>query len=218
MVNFFCPTILDFEASGFASDSYPIEVGVVTYEGERYCSLIEPEPHWHHWDKGAEQVHGISRLTLHQAGKSTREVCEYMNEMLAGQQVYSDAWVWDQRWLITLYDSARLQPTFTFSPIESIVTEAQLMRWDSEKRRLFEASGKGRHRASTDAYVIQQTYINTRQPQVVSFSAGGQQGATSGASSKTISDDSSKPFSALSSSLPPSRLARRSSKGSSGLS
>lgn len=163
MTNFFCPTILDFEASGFASDSYPIEVGVVTYEGERYCSLIEPEPHWHHWDKEAESLHGISRPCLHQSGHPTRSVCEALNSMLSGQQVYSDAWVWDQRWLITLYDAARLQPTFTFSPIESIVSEAQLVGWDEEKQRLFAEVEHGRHRASIDAYVIQQTYINTRQ-------------------------------------------------------
>ncbi|MBU2985395.1 hypothetical protein KO528_08530 [Saccharophagus degradans] len=162
VTNYFCPTVLDFEASGFASDSYPIEVGVVTYEGERYCSLIEPQTHWHHWDKSAEQLHGISRVQLHNAGRSVRSVCEQLNDLLAGHQVYSDAWVWDQRWLITLYDAARMQPSYTFSPIESIVTEQQLQKWDKEKQHVFKSVGGARHRASTDAYVIQQTYLNTR--------------------------------------------------------
>lgn len=162
VTNFFCPTVLDFEASGFASDSYPIEVGVVTYEGERYCSLIEPQAYWHHWDDDAEAIHGITRIQLHKMGHTVRQVCERLNALLTGQQVYSDAWVWDQRWLITLYDAARLQPSFTFSPIESIVTEEQLMIWDEEKVRVFSAMDSVRHRASSDAYAIQQTYLNTR--------------------------------------------------------
>ena len=69
-----CPTIIDIEASGFGSYSYPIEVGVVKYDGERYCALIKPEPDWDHWCDKAEAVHGISRDLLSEHGKSPRAI------------------------------------------------------------------------------------------------------------------------------------------------
>ena len=41
-------SIIDLEASGFGSSSYPIEVGIVLPNGQTYCSLIVPEPDWRH--------------------------------------------------------------------------------------------------------------------------------------------------------------------------
>ena len=55
------PYIIDVEASGFGSDSYPIEVGLALEPGERFCTLIRPLDHWDHWDEQAESVHKISR-------------------------------------------------------------------------------------------------------------------------------------------------------------
>jgi hypothetical protein len=47
------PAIIDVEASGFGSLSYPIEVGVVDQTGIRFCSLIKPQNDWIHWDEQA---------------------------------------------------------------------------------------------------------------------------------------------------------------------
>jgi len=156
-----CPTIIDIEASGFGSHSYPIEVGVVNYDGERYCALIKPEPDWQHWCDKAERVHGISRKLLASHGKSAREVCQELNDFLQESMAFSDAWIHDNPWLTRLFFAARMNRSFHLSPIEYIASEPQLMLWDKTKIRLQQELGIERHRASGDAYLIQQTYIET---------------------------------------------------------
>ena len=157
-----CPVILDFEASGFDAHSYPIEVGVVTESGERYCSLIRPPADWQHWDMGAQKVHGITRKVLLEYGKSPAQVCAELNVLLEGRVAYSDAWVWDDRWLIALFYAGAQQPTFRLSPLEAIASEAQLMIWDQAKTATEKRLNQIRHRASADALLIQQTFIASR--------------------------------------------------------
>lgn len=157
-----CPTIIDIEASGFGSYSYPIEVGVVKFNGERYCALIKPEPDWDHWCDKAEAVHGISRDLLNRNGRNPREVCSELNEFLQDSMAFSDAWIHDNPWLTRLFFAARTNRSFHLSPIEYIATEEQLMLWDKTKKRLEQELTIERHRASGDAYLIQQTYIETR--------------------------------------------------------
>lgn len=157
-----CPTIIDIEASGFGSHSYPIEIGVAKSNGERYCALIRPERDWHHWCSSAQSVHGISRDLIESAGRCPRDVCSELNYLLDGTTAYSDAWAHDSPWLNRLFFAARITPRFHLSPIELIATEAQLMAWDEAKRRLAQQLDIRRHRASCDAYLIQQTYLYTR--------------------------------------------------------
>ncbi|TVZ40640.1 hypothetical protein P886_5077 [Alteromonadaceae bacterium 2753L.S.0a.02] len=156
------PTILDFEASGFGGESYPIEVGVVATSGQRYCTLIRPQRDWVHWSNEASRIHQISRTSLVQFGKDVADVCHDLNELLKGSTVYSDAWTHDNGWLIRLYHAAAMAPTFKLSPIESIATEEQLSVWDDTKIRVQRNLGVLRHRASSDALIIQQTFVESR--------------------------------------------------------
>lgn len=158
----FCPSVIDFEASGFGSESYPIEVGVVTSTGERYCSLIRPHDDWQYWDESAQSLHGLSRDLLLRKGRSIRDVCCEINAFANNAILYSDAWVHDKPWLTKLFFYGGLEAEFTLSPIESIVSEEQLEMWDEVKEQVFQASSFVRHRASNDAFVIQQTFLETR--------------------------------------------------------
>lgn len=158
-----CPTIIDIEASGFGSYSYPIEIGVVTMTGERYCALIKPQDDWTHWCERAQQIHGISRDMLQEKGKHPHQICAELNHLLNDTTCYSDAWTHDSPWLNRLFFAARTYPSFHLSPIEIIATEAQLLCWDETKHKLQAQLLIKRHRASGDAYLIQQTYLKTRQ-------------------------------------------------------
>lgn len=158
----FCPSVIYFEASGSGSESYPIEVGVVTSAGERYCSLILPHDDWQYWDDDAESLHGLSRDLLLKKGRPIRDVCCEINVFANNAMLYSDAWVDDKPWLTKLFYFGGLEPEFTFSPIEAIVLEEQLEMWDDVKTRVFQASNFVRHRASNNAFVIQQTFLETR--------------------------------------------------------
>ncbi len=94
------PTILDIEASGFGSGSYPIEVGYVTSSGEIFCCLIRPAASWSHWDHKAEAVHQIRRDTLLCHGQDIVHVARKLNQSLAGEVVYSDGWANDYSWCV----------------------------------------------------------------------------------------------------------------------
>lgn len=157
-----CPDILDFEASGFGSDSYPVEVGYSLGCGERFCMLIRPEPTWLYWDKTAEAVHGISRELLLRSGLDVVQACHELNQRLNGRTLYSDAWVVDKEWLNKLFASAGLQPTFQLSAIENIQSECQYFMWDEVRRNLLSESTDPRHRASSDAEFIQRVFMQTR--------------------------------------------------------
>jgi hypothetical protein len=157
------PNIIDVEASGFGSLSYPIEVGVINQAGKRFCSLIKPQVDWTHWDTKAESLHGISRQLLQEKGLPVQHVCQQLNQFVAGQIVYSDGWVVDDTWLIKLFDAAKVTMQFHVSSLEMILNEAQMSQWHSTKDKLFLQMQEQRHRASSDAALVQNTFVTTQQ-------------------------------------------------------
>ena len=155
------PIIIDVEASGLGAVSYPIEVGIALDDDTKYCSLILPAPDWEHWDNDAEKVHRITRDILQTYGKPIREVTSQLNELLEGKTVYTDGWVVDKPWLTTLYFEAQMDMSFRVSPLEMILSERQMERWHDTKDRILAAVKNHRHRASFDAWIIQETYTRT---------------------------------------------------------
>ncbi|MGR8918680.1 MAG: 3'-5' exonuclease [Gammaproteobacteria bacterium] len=156
------PPIIDVEASGFGAGGYPIEVGVALDDGTKYCTLILPAPDWTHWDDDAEKVHRISRDILETYGRPLVDVAQALNELLAGKTVYSDGWVVDKPWLTTLFHAAGVPLQFGVSPLEAILSEPQMAGWHAAKDAVIADLGVARHRASLDAWVIQETYRRTR--------------------------------------------------------
>jgi hypothetical protein len=157
------PIIIDIEASGFDPMSYPIEVGLALASGKRFSSLVLPLKQWTHWDAEAEKLHKINQQTLLSHGKPIQQVAENLNKLLAGETVYSDGWVVDKPWLDLLFFEAGLKMDFYLSPIELILSEPQMEIWHTVKTEMLEQSDKVRHRACSDAWIIQQTYIKTAQ-------------------------------------------------------
>lgn len=157
------PYIIDVEASGFGEDSYPIEVGIALEPGHKYCTLIRPVTGWQHWDEQAAQVHGISREELTMYGRPVTQVADELNRLLKGKTVFSDGWVVDKPWVSKIFYAARKPMLFQVSPLEMILKEPQMQHWHETMQQLHEQAGITRHRASNDAWLIQQTYERTRQ-------------------------------------------------------
>ena len=151
------PPFIDIEASGFGRGSYPIEVGFVMGPTTSYCSLIHPAEGWTHWDASAEQVHHISRAVLLSHGKPAATVAQSLNASLAGLTVYTDGWAHDYAWLGILFDEAGLQPAFRLESLRRLLSEDEAAHWDACKQQVIAELGEPRHRASTDARVLQQT-------------------------------------------------------------
>ena len=155
------PYIIDLEASGLASNSYPIEIGLALEPGQRYCTLIKPVDIWDHWDQHAESVHGISRETLQQKGRAVTEIASELNQLLHDKTVFSDAWGVDSAWVTTLFAAARMEKTFNVSSLEMILSESQIDMWLETRNAVVQDLGLKRHRASNDAWIIQETYLRT---------------------------------------------------------
>jgi hypothetical protein len=153
------PAIIDVEASGFGSRSYPIEIGFVLPDGRLECTLIRPEPDWTHWDAPAAEVHGITRELLMAFGKPADLVASWLNDQLRGTTIYSDSWGHDYGWLAVLFDAANLAPSFTLEHLVSIMPECNAARWSQVHREVELELGLKRHRASNDALILQRTWL-----------------------------------------------------------
>ena len=163
----FPPPILDIEASGFGLGSYPIEVGIIMPDGRAWCSLVRPEPEWQHWDPSAEAVHNITREQLDSSGRSAVEVADALNEWLDGQVVYSDAWAHDYSWLARLFDAANRTPHFKLDNLRALLTDGEAAVWHDLKRQVAQGMVLQRHRASSDARLLQSTLLALKQQLVV---------------------------------------------------
>ncbi len=157
------PWIIDVEASGFGPDSYPIEIGLALASGRRYCSLIRPPSDWVHWTTEAESYHHLCRDTLFDHGQPVEMVVGHLNRLLGERTVYSDGWVVDKPWVIKLFHRAGVRMSFRLSPLEMILSEAQMEIWHQVKEDIVAELKIDRHRASNDALIIQQTYLTTKQ-------------------------------------------------------
>jgi len=158
------PAIADIEASGFGRGSYPIEVGCVLPDGSSFCTLIKPAPHWTHWDPAAERVHHIKRDDLERHGRSAHEVARLLNERLRGRTVYCDGWAHDYPWLAALFDEAGLLLAFRLDNLRGLLSEEEARHWHTTKQQISDELGLQRHRASSDARLLQMTLKRLRQP------------------------------------------------------
>ncbi|OPA95600.1 hypothetical protein BFW88_07585 [Pseudomonas fluorescens] len=137
---------IDFEASGIAPDSYPIEVAVVSNETV-YSSLIKPVRYWTHWSFDAQDMHGLTQDHLLQEGDTPHAVAKQMNQLFSGQVLCSDS-PQDGLWFDVLFEAADLMPTFELKPLEVFVGREAA----SDIYRLLPTTR--RHRALHDATAL----------------------------------------------------------------
>lgn len=156
------PIIIDVEASAFGRGSYPIEMGVAMHDSSTHCFLIKPEADWERWDEQAEAVHNLSRETLIAHGSSTRQVALALNELLAGEEIYSDAWGFDSSWIALLFHKADVPQRFKLQALSALLQEEDLERWAEIRDQVTFELNLTRHRASADALITQLTYMRLK--------------------------------------------------------
>jgi hypothetical protein len=157
------PNVIDIEASGFGKYSYPIEIGLITSDGRRFCRLIKPLKNWTHWDETAAKLHGIEKSDLLQYGTEAKRVCLQLNAFLQNTTVYSDGWTVDDTWIRKLFNETGVSMSFKLSPLELILKESQMNIWNRVKQVMMSRRNDNRHRASNDAKIVQETYLKTNE-------------------------------------------------------
>lgn len=149
------PCVIDIEASGFGRDSYPIEVGFVLPTGRGVCTLVRPPPQWTHWDPAAERLHGIARATALRHGRDPDVVADLLNGHLDGRTVYCDGWAHDYAWLAALFEAAGRTPRFRLEHLRTLLDERKAQALPAARAQVLAELGLARHRASSDARVLQ---------------------------------------------------------------
>ncbi|MET0379061.1 MAG: hypothetical protein ABW049_08735, partial [Spongiibacteraceae bacterium] len=86
---------------------------------------------------------------------------EALNQRLSGETLYSDGWGNDYTWLSLLFDAAGLVPRFRLQPLRLLLSEEQERQWHDVHAALGRELVLERHRASSDARLIQQTWLRT---------------------------------------------------------
>ncbi|WP_210397374.1 exonuclease domain-containing protein [Motiliproteus sediminis] len=149
--------IIDVEASGLDTRSYPIEIGWVclkTDDSDRF--LINPdtslEP-WDHWSTEAQKLHNLSRRTLIDEGLDVRDACARLNQALAGKVVLSDSEQWDGWWIQRLFLGAGLTQPNDQAFVVQYLFEHFHPLWHSELRARLDAAHRPHH-ALEDARAI----------------------------------------------------------------
>lgn len=149
--------VIDIEASGFGRESYPIEIGIVMADGTEYQTLVKPEPGWWHWDKSAQELHGISRPYLLKHGRAVAQICRDINAICAGATLYSDCWVHDSHWFNCLFTAAKMPSLARCTAIEYLLDDEQQRVYQATKKQVGARLGIPLHRALNDALIIQKS-------------------------------------------------------------
>jgi hypothetical protein len=106
-------TVIDLEASGLGSASYPTEIGwaLVNADGsiESGSCLIRPPAKWttygNAWSPVSERLTGITRGMLDRNGLSPREAIERFLDAVGDRDLFSDEPDFDTHWLMMLMDA-----------------------------------------------------------------------------------------------------------------
>lgn len=161
------PCFGDFEASGLALQSYPIEVAWSLPDGTIYSRLVQTHETWgRYWDPAAEDLHCISQERLSAEGLPAIEVAEEMNRDLDGETLYFDGGDYDRCWLGQLYMAAGLRPTFRFGNFDTLLAAAGVV--ESTKRDAAEALARQDlgdlplHQAAHDVKLLQRWFVRAR--------------------------------------------------------
>jgi DNA polymerase III epsilon subunit-like protein len=107
--------VIDLEASGLGSASYPTEIGwaLLHDDGSITTSgacLIRPAAKWtiytSAWSAASERLTGISQEMLDRDGLPPREAAARFLEAVGDRDLYSDEVDFDRHWLAMLFDAA----------------------------------------------------------------------------------------------------------------
>ena len=83
------------------------------------------------------------------------EVATELNQRLHGRAVYCDNWAHDYAWLARLFESADISPSFQLRHLRELLSENAAERFDDTREIVARNLQLRRHRASSDARVLQ---------------------------------------------------------------
>jgi len=99
--------IVDCEASGLHTESYPIQIAWLDLDSDAAGSFyICPHDTWTHWDYNAQDIHNLTQQFLRDVGLSVEQSATILGEMAKDTVILSDAPAFELFWLERLLDAS----------------------------------------------------------------------------------------------------------------
>ena len=148
------PLFIDFEASSYDEESYPVAVSWSLPDGQIKSVLIVPEDDWTDWDPGNFAARGISREHLFEQGFSALEVIREMNQDLADARVFVDGLDYDQDLLDRLFEPFNDLPAFEISSVSELFQSYGYERFLEYREQLFLATGMSAYESESNVLAM----------------------------------------------------------------
>jgi hypothetical protein len=91
-------------------------------------------------------------------------VAAELNQRLANRTLYCEAWAQADDWLRLLFDAAGTAPTFQLENLRGLLSSREAAVWPVLQRQVASEMRLQRHRASSDAKILQLTLVRLRGP------------------------------------------------------
>lgn len=143
-INLAAITCLDFE-----KNSYPIELAVTLAHGRNYQAWIKPS------DAVLSSLPANMINTINRSGKYPDQVCNELNLLCAGTNIFCDHWGLTTQWLDNLFVAASVERDFSCSPIESLLGDEGYESWNSRKQFVLDILQADDYSANSQLEVIQ---------------------------------------------------------------
>jgi len=154
--------VIDFESSGLARGSYPLEVAWAEFGAPLTSFLIRPTPIWiadsRLWDPAAESLHGLSLEYLLEHGEGVQKVATALIKALANARVYSDNPLYDQDWLHRLLTAAGCDQTLKIHDFRHLLAEIVDIEGINLAYHIAKETIPPRHRAGQDVLHLWEVY------------------------------------------------------------
>ena len=151
-------TTLDIESSSYFG--YPIQIGFIDEESNKYSAYIRPTDKWIKelkWDSKSESVHKIKLEYLLEKGEDPISVALELNKRLSEKDVLVGS-SFDVRWLTTLYDHSQIKREFNLFVLTEILPIEVLSQWNSVFSVVYKEQQLELHDALSDAVLMQETF------------------------------------------------------------
>lgn len=144
-VNFLAINCPDFEAS-----SYPVEIALALANGRHYHAWIKPMS-----DRLAPKLSDKMQRAVELYGKYPDQVCNELNVLAGGSNLYCDHWGFTSTWLENLYFAACVDKKFICSPIECLLEDDEQANWNQRKQFVLDVLKAEDYSASSQVEVMQ---------------------------------------------------------------
>lgn len=154
--------VIDFESSGLARGSYPLEVAWAEFNAPLTSYLIKPTPIWvsdsRLWDPAAECLHGLSLDHLFEHGEDVHKVAQALVSELRDARVYSNNPLYDQDWLHRLLSAGGCDQPLQVLDFSHLLSEVTDIEGINQAYKIANATMPPRHRAAQDVLHLWEIY------------------------------------------------------------